>query len=608
MLNVMLPTRVENWPDRKNGWLYETKYDGFRCRLEWNEDEVRLISRNGLLLNDRFPEITAYCKNCRKPPIPVVLDGELSILLSNYTSDFSQCQKRGRMRSKTSVTEHAALFPAVFLAFDLLILKGRDMTGLPFIKRKASLQTFLSGLGCPLEPEKERSETSPLQMIPVWKSPDKLWNQVQSYNGEGIVAKKEYSKWMPGRTMEWQKIKNYKSVHVLITGEKKNGYFKIGVESNDMLKPYGSFSHGLSSEERDILKKVIRKNSKHRNGEYDLAAPLCCEVKCLGTTGKELREPRFSKFLPHEDPSDYTVKRLNYELEPLPPHVNITKPEKLLFPKAGITKRDYIYYLQKMAPFILSWLYNRPLTVIRFPDGIEEESFYQKNAPPSLPSFVETRMWEGHHTILVNNIETLLWLGNQGAIEFHIPPEKADGDIEELFLDLDPPDRKLFPYAVRAALDVKEILNKWQLYSFVKTSGRKGLQIYIPVSKGSITYEEGNVILSFLASALVELNPAERTVERLKKKRNDRLYIDFLQHGKGKTIIAPYSLRAVPQGLAAYPVQWSDVDNTLDPAMFTLDYALSESRVKPLRIRGEDRNTNSSHLRILIHELAKQKT
>lgn len=600
----MLPTRVESLPDFKQSWNYEVKYDGFRCVLFVKKSGVQLVSRNGHLLNDHFPEIVRFLtEQADFSHLPLQLDGELVMLESGYRADFSACQKRGRLKSPVSIQNHIKAFPATFLAFDLLTLRGKDVRMKQYSERKEMLQQVFKDLEWPLKPDQD--DPIPIQFVPSFSSFETVWDLVTLHNGEGIILKKLQSQWVPERSKTWLKYKNLKVIRVLITGEKKNGYFSIGVYNDQELISLGSFLHGLKNDERDVLKTIIRKNSTKKNGHYCLVEPLCCELSCLGLTGNELREPRFTKFLLQEDPLAITHDQLIHDLEPLPRQVTFTNTDKLLIQEVGITKRDYLYYLQVMSKAILPMLRNRPLTVIRYPEGIEEASFYQKNAPASRPKFVKTAVWEGHQAIVVHDLETLLWLGNQSALEFHIPPEDIHGQLHELFLDLDPPDKMSFDLALRTALDVREIFKRWHLHSFVKTTGRKGLQVFIPIEKGSLSYEESNRFLSFLASMLVEMDPYTRTVERLKKNRHNRLYIDYLQHGRGKTIIAPYSLRAVNEGLVSYPLMWDEVEKDLSPSIFTMKEAMSREKHRPFHFPNDYKKTNSTNLKILITEIKK---
>ncbi|WP_246589541.1 non-homologous end-joining DNA ligase [Desertibacillus haloalkaliphilus] len=252
--------------------------------------------------------------------------------------------------------------------------------------------------------------------------------------------------------------------------------------------------------------------------------------------------------------------------------LSISNPEKLLWRRLGIKKIDYLHYLSEVAPFMLPFLNERLLTVIRFPNGIHKESFYQKNCPDYAPTFIKTVTHEGIDYLLCNDIATLLWLGNQAAIEYHIPfqPYHARHPSEIVF-DLDPPSQNEFSLAVEAALQLKQICDKLQLITYVKTSGNKGLQVYLPLENNKFSYADTRRFTAFIAEYLVKKNTAWFTTERLKKHRGKRLYIDYVQHAEGKTIIAPYSCRGNDQALVATPLDWKEVNENLHPRQFSLD-------------------------------------
>ncbi len=252
--------------------------------------------------------------------------------------------------------------------------------------------------------------------------------------------------------------------------------------------------------------------------------------------------------------------------------IQLTNIMKLLWEKKGIRKIDYLNYLTIVSPFMIPYLKDRLLTTIRFPCGIHKEKFYQKNCPDYAPDFIKTKYEDETDFILCQNQATLLWLGNQSAIEFHIPFSTVHtAKPTEIVFDLDPPSRKDFLLAVEAALLLKEAFDNLHLQSFVKTSGNKGLQIYLPLPDHVFSYEDTRVFTAFMAQYLVEKEPKWFTTERLKSKRGNRLYVDYIQHAEGKTIIAPYSLRGNEEALVATPLQWSEVNRDLHPEMFPIE-------------------------------------
>ncbi|WNB90645.1 non-homologous end-joining DNA ligase [Bacillus sp. NEB1478] len=259
--------------------------------------------------------------------------------------------------------------------------------------------------------------------------------------------------------------------------------------------------------------------------------------------------------------------------------VTITSPDKPLWPKVDLNKIEYINYLTQIAPYILPFLRNRALTVIRYPHGVGEERFYQKNCPDYAPEFVSTIRQEDIDYIVCNNLQTLIWLGNQLAFEFHIPFRLAEASFpSEIVMDLDPPSRNDFILSVEAALMIKEVCDNLHLKTFVKTSGNKGMQIYIPLPDNQISFEDTRLFTEFLAHYLIEREPRWFTIERLKKNRGNKCYIDYIQHAEGKTIIAPYSVRGNEDALIAAPLFWEEVSRTLKPELFPMP--VMEQRIK----------------------------
>ncbi len=252
--------------------------------------------------------------------------------------------------------------------------------------------------------------------------------------------------------------------------------------------------------------------------------------------------------------------------------LSLTHLQKLVWPDQGLTKAGYLKYLQSAAPLMLPFLKERALTVIRFPGGINAPSFFQKNCPDYAPAFIKKHQQNDRIYIVCSNLQTLIWLGNQLAIEFHVPFQTIEkSGPSEIVFDLDPPSRDAFDLSVRAAQLIKELLDKLHLHSFIKTSGNKGLQVYIPLPYRPFSYHETRIFTSFAASYLVDKEPSLFTTERLKKNRGGKLYLDIVQHAEGKTLIAPYSPRGNKEALVSTPLNWNEVGPLLRPEAFSIE-------------------------------------
>lgn len=257
-----------------------------------------------------------------------------------------------------------------------------------------------------------------------------------------------------------------------------------------------------------------------------------------------------------------------YVLEIDGKQLQITNPDKPLWPEANVSKLGYIKYLIEVASVMLPYTENRLLTVIRYPHGIHDKFFYQKNLPDYAPDWIATATWESTRYPLLNDLPTLIWMANQAALEWHVSFHQAADEIPtELVFDLDP-SVPGFDSVAEAALQLKEVLDQLQLPAYVKTSGATGLQVYIPIER-RYTFAQTRQVGEFIASYLVQKFPRTLTIERLVKNRGSKLYIDYLQHWRGKTLAAPYSTRAKPEATVSTPLRWEEVPR-IQPAQFTV--------------------------------------
>ncbi|MDI2589008.1 DNA ligase D [Psychrobacillus sp. NEAU-3TGS] len=597
-MKPMLLTATDEIPEGSE-WFYETKYDGFRGTLYWEEKTPILKSRNGRLLNQVFPEIIDFCLGIYERVqsfLPLQLDGELVYLTNNFQSDFSIVQGRGRMRNPDSIVVHANAFPCHYVAFDILLHKSEVQTNRHLTTRKQILAKLFKSLKLPSQVNYE--DTNRIQAIDFSEDSELLWNKIKVSNGEGIIAKKKTSKWIGNtRSLSWLKIKNWRYVDVILTKyDKSNSYFNGAIYQNDVLVEIVSFSHGLKEEEFKTLVAFIEANGTKGKGDiWSIEPSICVNIACIDFQGDKLREPRFNGFKWTTTVNECNWENMRRQLNPLPELVEFTHPEKPIWPNIDYTKDDYLYYLQKISTYMLPFLKDRLLTVIRYPHGVtgKMERFFQKHAPDYRPGFIQTKLVEDINYILCNDIESLLWLGNQLALEFHIPFQtiKTNKPTEIVF-DLDPPSANEFSLAVEAALRMKAIFDQFELTTYIKTSGGKGMQVYIPLPVDTFSYEDTGVFTKFVCNFLVQQYPKWFTMERLKKNRGHKLYLDYIQHKEGKTIIAPYSPRGNELGLIATPLNWEEVNDALNPSSFTIPAVLErlQKQGDPFRNFREDIN------------------
>ncbi|PLS01573.1 DNA ligase D [Neobacillus cucumis] len=581
-MKPMLPSLTFELPVRPD-WQYEVKYDGFRAMLTWNRNGIELISRNGKDLLPQFPEIKEFLLRYEaqfKPFLPLQLDGELTYLENTYKANFSAIQVRGRLKSEKKILEQAQRSPCRLMVFDVLMLNGKVLFAEPFHKRKNLLIELFQRIEFDVESDPYNNQL--LQYVKAYDDFNDLWEKVVLYDGEGIIAKSNNSLWEEGkRSLQWLKYKNWKYVSCfIISYEKANGYFYIGVYQEQKILPIGQVLFGFKPEEKDALKQTIKQNMVREDDQFIYVEPaICLEVKYLELYENQLREPHFDRFRFDLEPAECTYARFMFAQKNLPEDLEITHPDKPLWEKHCIQKADYILYLREISPYMLPFLKDRLLTVIRYPHGMFGEAFYQKNCPDYAPEFVETKEAEGINYIMCNNLKTLVWLGNQLAIEFHIPFQTViTKGPSEIVFDLDPPSKEAFHLAVKAALLIKEVLDQLNLIGFIKTSGNKGLQIYLPLPENVYSYDDTRLFTSFIAEYLISKDPTSFTIERMKKNRGNRLYVDYVQHSEGKTIVAPYSMRGNEHAGVATPLYWEEVNENLEPVSFNMENALKRIR------------------------------
>lgn len=246
--------------------------------------------------------------------------------------------------------------------------------------------------------------------------------------------------------------------------------------------------------------------------------------------------------------------------------LTLSNLDKMMWPAENITKAHMIKYYVEMAPYLLPYIYNRPLVMKRYPDGIEGGSFYQKECPDYAPEWVET--FAVHHTrkvvkyIICNDTATLAWMAGQGCIEIHGWLSRLDNIENPDFavIDLDPGEGVSFKSVKRVSLIVRETLGEFGITGFPKTSGSSGMHIFIPLEP-EYSYARVTAAMKYLAGQILRLYPGIVTIERSKAKRKGKVYIDYLQNGRGKTMAFPYSLRPLPGAPVSTPLTWEEVGN-----------------------------------------------
>lgn len=249
----------------------------------------------------------------------------------------------------------------------------------------------------------------------------------------------------------------------------------------------------------------------------------------------------------------------------------LTNPHKVLWPEVGVTKLDYIQYLIHISPYLLPYTKNRLLMMWRFPDGIEASRIVQKSVPQHAPAWIPRAFYKDKFYILLNDLATLVWVANYAAIELHVPFTRHDqpDTPTDIAFDLDPSVPDAFETVLDVALQLHDVLNSLGLANYAKTSGATGLQIFVPIQP-QYTFEQTRKITKFIAQYLLQKMPKLVTLERSVKNRGDKLYIDYLQLWKMRTLSAVYSVRATAKASVSTPVTWSEIARGFLPSDFTV--------------------------------------
>lgn len=256
--------------------------------------------------------------------------------------------------------------------------------------------------------------------------------------------------------------------------------------------------------------------------------------------------------------------------------VKISHPEKVLFPDADFSKLELVEYYQKVSSYMIPYIIDRPVSLVRTPDGIEEQQFYQKHPGESFPKYIDRvkiKNSEGDAGIYISldEVKDLIYLSNLSVIEYHSWGSRAKSleKPDTIVFDLDPTPTAKWKFTIDTAKIIRDKLSEIGLRSFVKTSGKKGLHVMVPLS-GKNSWEEVRGFAETFAKNLAAANPKTMTTEFYKKNRGDRVFIDWLRNLRGATSIAPYSVRVYKDAPVAVPVDWSEVTEALKPNQYNI--------------------------------------
>jgi bifunctional non-homologous end joining protein LigD len=592
-------------PHDQSQWSFEVKWDGVRAIAYIKPGRLRLESRNLNDITDAYPEVRGILRDLGMRD--VVLDGEIVAFDQSRPPrpSFERLQKRMHVTSPSSIRRLSKSTPVVYAIFDLLYLDGHSLMGLAYQERRARLEEL--GLGGP-----------------AWRVPaahtgrgQALLDATEAQGLEGIVAKRLSSRYEPGRrTGAWIKIKHTRRQELVIAGwlpgegrrTDRIGALLMGVYDEDgSLRFAGRVGTGFTDRTLDDLRARL---APLRRPESPLAiAPklprnavfvepeLVAEIEFREWTGEGvMRAPSF-KGLRDDKPAAAVVREDRRGVDPATPealfddaerlpdgslsvHVDgralkISNWDKVLFPQTGYTKGNLIAYYARIAPAVLPHLRDRPLTLKRYPNGVEAPYFYEKQSPSHRPEWVQTVRVGGVDYTLCQDRPTLVWLANLADIELHTSLALAADPQRPTMLvfDLDPGPPAGIVECCEVALVLRGMFAALGLESVVKTSGSKGMQMYVPLNT-DVTYARTKPFARQVAELLEQRLP-ELVVSRMTKRlRGGKVLVDWSQNDDHKTTVTVYSVRARERATVSTPVSWAQVQachDAKDPEMLAFD-------------------------------------
>jgi bifunctional non-homologous end joining protein LigD len=576
-------------PRDDRAWAYEIKWDGVRAISYSTPGELRLESRNLKEITAQYPELARLNRTLSSHS--AILDGEIVAFDERGLPSFAALQRRMHVGSSAQAKRLAKATPVTYMIFDLLWLDGHSLLDLPYAERRERLAALA------LDGER-------------WQTPDHLTGKASDVLAataeqglEGIVAKRLDARYEPGaRNGSWIKIKNFDRQEFVVGGwlpgegrrESRIGALLVGVYDADGAFRYaGRVGTGFSEAELDRLARLLeplrRDESPFRAGEPPPRGAVFCDPQLVvevefseWTARGSLRHPSYKgmredkaagEVVREDGTSTAIVREPNAKTATITVEgreLRLSNLDKPLYPDAGFVKRDVIDYYSGVADTILAHLDGRALTVKRWPDGVDGKAFFQKQAPAHRPEWVRTVTLPSEKKpidyLLVGDRATLVWLANLAALELHVPLARARAAQRPttLVFDLDPGAPATVIECCRVALTLQGMFENLGLQSFVKTSGKKGLQLYVPLNVDDVSFAQTKPFAKAVAELLEQSEPKLIVSRMTKTRREGKVLIDWSQNDRNKTTVCAYSLRATPLPTVSTPLHWDEVRAALD--------------------------------------------
>lgn len=611
-----LCTLANKTPNGDN-WIHEVKYDGYRLLCFIKNKKIQFITRNGKDWTEYFSPLMNDIKKLKIKN--AVLDGEVVVLDKNGKMSFQALQ--ATLKGKSTSTMQ-------YYVFDIPYCDGYDLSHVPLLERKELLKQLFATTG----------NKNVIFSDFIYGNGIKALETACKQKLEGLVSKKIDSIYEQRRSQNWVKCKCGKRQEFVIGGYTKPkgsrkgfGALLLGFyNSKNELIYCGKVGTGFSQK---LLSEMLKKFSKNVRGTSPFANTDLIEKKSEVTWLKPtfvgevsftefthddiLRHPSFlglredkeakdvGKEIEHEAISKKTQKKENvanikahkkgkpskHSLKPTSNSemiafgtVKISNPKKILYPKPKITKQEIASYYHKISDRILPYITERPLSILRCPDGFGQECFFQKHFLKSFSDSLHPIHIQGDKQdyFYIKDEEGLINLVQLGVLEFHPWGSRID-NVEKpdmIIFDLDPAPNVEWNLIIASALFIKEQLEKLELQSFIKTTGGKGLHIVIPITR-KLEWSEVKDFAHKFALKMCELQPEFFICKMTKSERSGKIFIDYLRNGRGATAVAPYSTRARGNASISTPVSWKELKNIKSADQYTLSNIIARlSKIK----------------------------